>query len=230
MTSTIEDKLDKVMFAIQDLKKDFNERLDKIEKRYQQFENATNEKLAVMSKRIEKLEKLQLDAQKEALMQESYNKRLNILIHGVEEDRNCAWETHENTLKKFDDFLTTALKIDSDDINVVDIHRLPQTPLRIRGKKVNRPIIVKLDSMMEKSKIFRNLKRLKSYNDLRKLDNKSSIFVTDHLPKVFLEQKKLLMPQFKEAKRNQQKTSWRAENGEYVLYIDNKKFSISSLK
>ena len=31
------------------------------------------------------------------------------------------------------------------------------------------------------------------------------------------------MPQFKIAKENKQKTSWRAEDGEYVLYVDKKK-------
>ena len=39
-------------------------------------------------------------------MQESYNKRLNILVHGVEEDSDSTWETHETTFKKFDEFLT----------------------------------------------------------------------------------------------------------------------------
>ena len=123
----------------------------------------------------------------------------------------------EKTLEKFDNLLTSALKMDSGDINVVDIHLLPQTPLRFQGKKVYRPIIVKLDSAMEKRLIFSKLQHLKSYNISRRMIHKPNIFVTDHLPKPFLEQKKLLMPFFKEAKRNKQKTSWRAVDGEYAL-------------
>ena len=68
-------------------------------------------------------------------MQESYNKRLNILVHVVEEYSNSAWKPHETTFKKFDEFLTEGLKLDSDNINVVDIHRLPQTSLKRNVKK-----------------------------------------------------------------------------------------------
>ena len=95
-------------------------------------------------------------------MQDSYNKRLNILIHGIEKDKDVAGKTHEHTFKKFDEFLTTALKIDLRDINVVDLHRLPQTPLIMKNKNVNRPVIVKLDSAMKKTMIFNILKQLKS--------------------------------------------------------------------
>ena len=37
-----------------------------------------------------------VESEKAAMMQESYYKRLNVLIHGVEE---VAWVTHENPLK-----------------------------------------------------------------------------------------------------------------------------------
>jgi len=46
------------------------------------------------------------------LMQESYNKRLNILIHGIEEDENQVWEKRETTNEKFENFLTDGLNID----------------------------------------------------------------------------------------------------------------------
>ena len=117
--------------------------------------------------------------------------------------------------------------MDSNKIKVVDIHRLPQIPLMKNGKKVNRPIIAKLDSVLDKSIIFNNLKRLKSCNDKRRVDKKSTAYVTEHLPKASLEQKNLLMPYFIKARMNKQKTFWRAENGKYVLYVDNEKISTS---
>ena len=46
----------------------------------------------MLSKRIEKLEKFEIKSENAARMQESYNKRLNVLIHGVEEDKDVAWE------------------------------------------------------------------------------------------------------------------------------------------
>ena len=125
--------------------------------------------------------------------------------------------------KKFNEFLKNVLEMDPDDIEVANIHSLPQPPQSRKGVRVNRPIIVKLSHAMNKKQIFSNLKKLKSFSTMRRTANKSTMFVTEHLSKVFLQQKKLLMPQFKIAKENKQKTSWRAEDGEYVLYVDNEK-------
>ena len=79
-------------------------------------------------------------------MQESYQKRMNILVHDmrVEEDQECAWETREKTAEKFDHFLYDALKMDPDNVEIEEIHRLLQRSEMKEGKKVIRPIIVKL--------------------------------------------------------------------------------------
>ena len=72
-------------------------------------------------------------------MQESYNKRLNILIHGVKEDSDCAWEKKEKTLERFQDVLKNGLKIkDPMDIEYVDIRRLPQYPVQKHRRTVHR--------------------------------------------------------------------------------------------
>jgi len=70
-------------------------------------------------------------------MQESYNKRLNILIHGIEEDENQVREKRETTIEKFEKFRTDGLNIDPDNIEVADIHRLPQYPITKNWIKVN---------------------------------------------------------------------------------------------
>ena len=77
-----------------------------------------------------------------------------------------------------------------------------------------------------KTMIFKNLKNLKCYNDIRRVEKNPTVFVTEHLPKMFLDQRKLLMPYFKNARRNRQKTSWRAVVGEYVLHVDDKKVDL----
>ena len=81
-----------------------------------------------------------------------------------------------------------------DSIKIVDLHRLPQRTIRKAGKA----IIVKLSTKFGKDKIFKNMNRLKQHNDQRK----SRIFITDHLPKLFYNQKKQLMPKYEAAKED----------------------------
>ena len=38
-------------------------------------------------------------------MQESYSKRMNIVIHGITEDTSKAWESREETEAKFQKFV-----------------------------------------------------------------------------------------------------------------------------
>ena len=77
--------------------------------------------------------------------------------------------------------------MDPDDVEIEEIHRLPQRPMIKDGKKVIRPIIVKLANATTKHNIFGNLKWLKAYNRAKKLEGKPLLFVTDLLPKKFLE-------------------------------------------
>ena len=53
--------------------------------------------------------------------------------------------------------------------------------------------------------------------------NARPVYTTDHLPVLFLRQKKALLPQFKQARKNKQKVFWRVENGKYVLFINDEK-------
>ena len=43
-------------------------------------------------------------------MQESSQKRMDILVHGIEEDQECAWETRQKAAEKFDHFYMMRLK------------------------------------------------------------------------------------------------------------------------
>ena len=45
-------------------------------------------------------------------------------------------------------------------------------------------------------------------------------YSTGHLPAKFQEQRKLLLPYYKEAKKNKKKTMWKALDGNYTLFID----------
>ena len=64
--------------------------------------------------------------ERENLSREAYSKRFNLLVHGLEEDQTNLWENRtvtENLLKKF---FIQGLKMENpEQINIVDLHRLP---------------------------------------------------------------------------------------------------------
>ena len=53
-------------------------------------------------------------------------------------------------------------------------------------------------------------------------------YITDHLLAKFQEQRKLLLSHYKEAKNNKKKTMWKALDGNYTLFIDNKQVDLMS--
>ena len=60
-------------------------------------------------------------------------------------------------------------------------------------------------------------------NRITKSPNKNLpyVYVSDHLPKICQQQKRNL-PQFKEARKNRRKTSWKIIDGDYSLLIYDK--------
>jgi len=72
------------------------------------------------------------------------------LIHEVDELKDSDWETREMTLVIFEQFLKERLDLTLDKTRLIDIHRLPQRPVIKHGRKVNRPLIIKLGSMQDK--------------------------------------------------------------------------------
>ena len=125
----------------------------------------------------------------------------------------------------FEEFLKAGLDLDASAVSLVDIHRLPQRSVTKNGKRVDRPIVIKVATVMDKARITGSLRKLKMFNEGRKKDdpNTSYVFVTDHLPKRFELQKKKLITQFNEVRKNRQKTAWKIINGDYCLFINDSK-------
>ena len=223
--STLEHKLDQILQKHDALEKkvdSFNTRIFKLENKIAALERnltAKEETIDILEEKME-FEKFMIDYEKTAIMQESYNKRLNVLIHVIKEDEGYAWEKREVTVQKFKSSLNDGLNINPDGIELVDIHRLRQYRIKKNGKTMHRPIIVKLINTQDKNRIFRLAKNLKTYNETRRSCNEYSpyVYVTEHLPAKFQE-KKLLLPEFKEAKRNKQSVYWRAIDGNYCLFV-----------
>ena len=161
-------RLDNLETRLNNIEHTFNERIVNVEKQMTNKIDAFV--VAEFEKRVVILKNKQEDRQAEAVMKESYEKRLNILIHGLKEDRNSAWETREETLKIIHQFMREDLNVENPSRFVfADYHRLPQRPLCKNRQKVDRPVIVKLTSAADKHEIFANLKNLKSQNAGRKV-------------------------------------------------------------
>ena len=74
--------------------------------------------------------------------------------------------------------------------------------------------------------IFKSAKNFKEYNDKRKTNENFKF--NDYLPKKFQKQRKPLLPLYKEPKKNKQNTVWKALDGNYTSFINNKKVDLIS--
>ena len=89
---------------------------------------------------IDNLIRFKDQQERTALQSESYSKRQNILIHGIEEDEKSVWEKRDITIQKLKTFMKDGLEMDFDKVPIVDFHRIPQHPLFKLGKRITRPL------------------------------------------------------------------------------------------
>ena len=130
------------------------------------------------------MEKIADDARREALQQESCNKRLKLLVHGIEEQPVTVWENKVQTQMKLYEVFKEGLDIDLNSIKLVDIHRLPLRPIYDnQRKRITRPIIIKLQNALDKDRIIRNLSKLKMYNSKRQETQKKRQILQHHFLK-----------------------------------------------
>ena len=245
MNSNIERKLNEVLKAVGNTSEridKLNEKLENFNRRITKLEYLVEDKISKFQQelktkaddsalnelhlKLRKIEQQQVDQLAKDVMQESYEKRFNFLINGIEETDTSVWEKRKTTLQLVQNFMKRGLQIkDPSATMLADYHRLPQHPVLKNGIKVNRTIIIKLTNSNDKRLIFGSLKNLKQLNNARKLNQQNSVYITEHLPKQFQLERKALLPAFKKAKALKKKSSWRPENGHYCLYIDNVKVS-----
>ena len=113
------------------------------------------------------------------LQRESYSKRLNLLIHGLDEVGSSVWETKAQALDIFNKFMNDGLVLDPKSISLVDIHRLPQRPIVKQGSNIIRSIVIKLATAMDKHTVMSNHKNLKVYNSKKQVDFDNKLFHAD---------------------------------------------------
>ena len=81
-------------------------------------------------------------------------------------------------------FLRDGLELDPNDMKLVDAHRLHQR-VKKAGNMKTRPIIFKVSTVFDKDIIYENMSKLENYHN----DRASTVFITEHLPKLFYKQK-----------------------------------------
>ena len=228
-------RLDNMETKVDKFNKNFEEMFEVLSEKYGELKSALDNKASVdlfkrLKLRVEQLEQERANAKQDEVAREAYSKRLNLLLHDIEESIQEVWETKQSTLEKFDQFLKNGLKICRSQIKVIDIHQLPQRPLFKQGHQACRPIIVKLSSVFDKQLILSSCKNLKAYNANLFHDGKltngkqgRTIYVTEPLPKTFVNQKKLLLPSFNKARKEKKQAYWRTDLGQYCLFVDNEK-------
>ena len=225
----MEGKPDQLIFLVTNLNEKFDtldSKVEKLSKKMETLEETVNDKFAQVDNELrckaplahfnelqEKISSLEdqlgglySDMKKDALMKESYEKRVNILVHGLREP-DSPREKREESLTLFHDFMRDGLNIDDPtSIAVVDAHRLPQRPKYNKGTRICRPLIAKLATISDRNKIFSHLKNLKNFDETRNscLLHYKSDYVSNHLPREFVLQKKRLYTQYKEALSNNQ--------------------------
>ena len=109
------------------------------------------------------------------------------------------------------------------DIKLIDCHIISSASTKIDSRRSTwRPIICKVSTMEEKSRIFSFLVVLKDYNK-----NNSGTFLTNHLPKPIYLKKKQLIPIAKQAKASDKTVQWVTSPGDINLIIDSSRVELN---
>ena len=152
--------------------KELQDKLDKTQTKQREDYKLLASQQSQLDRQASKMKDYFQSAEKENPSREAYSKRFNPLVHGLKEQSDSAWEKRETTENILRKFLADGLKIDhSNDISIVDLHRLPQYPLFKNNVKLNRSIILKLSNNYDKQLIMSRLKLLKDYDTTRKNAN-----------------------------------------------------------
>ena len=163
------------------------------------------------------------------VMNDMYNRRLNILLFGIEDDKDT--ETRDESEKKVREILITMQVDNASTMKFIDCHRLPRkkkegTGKSGSGKAFCRPIIFRLDNMFDVNHIYDKLKTgLKAVNEQKHRDINNRVYMKRDLPKELLKQKRELQHKYQELYVANKSPSWYLDitNGKFFIRGKNKK-------
>ena len=196
--TTVEDKVGILEDSVAQNSKDIQHLQDQV--------NELKRADSLKNKRITSLEK-------KNVLEQLYGRRMNILIHGQAEIGSN--ESKENSHKLIDGFLRDTLNLDLSSLVIVDGHRLPQKPKS--NPTGPRPLIFKVATLKMKDSVFA---AVRDFN--KDKDRNDQVKVSTHLPQLFQDQRKKLLPQFIEARKAKKdaKFSIDFKHAEYYLNIE----------
>jgi ribA/ribD-fused uncharacterized protein len=132
------------------------------------------------------------------LHQEVERRRMNLLLHGVDE---AAWETREQVETSVQHFLSNTLKLD----NVPVLHKIHR--IGPKGSK-HRPIMMSFKSLEDRNRVWKAKNYIQSTprvtqehgKDVNEPTQKTKVFLTQDYPTEVRARRRRLVPIFKKAK------------------------------
>lgn len=226
LSGTTDERINRMLLLLRDGFKELNGKVDehitKTEEKFTAVESEWKQKYEKLVKRIDQLENKQDDEQ---VLSEYHNKKYNMIIHNLPEESG-SWESNIDSIDKVHTFFRDNLGVENaDNMRLVNAHRMGlRKSIKNTGTGVTlhtRPIIVRFSCMPDKEKVQEKLTALRAYNrDIPYY--KHRVFVTDQLPRRMDDQRKLLVEQFRNARKNKVKAKWSVDkHGNYCLYINN---------
>ena len=226
LSGTTDERINRMLLLLRDGFKELHERVDehinKTEERFIAVESEMKQKYEMLAKRMHQLETKQ---DNEQVLSEYHTKKYNMVINNMPEESGT-WESNTDSIDKVHDFFRDILGVENaDNMRFVNAHRMGlRKTIEDPGtgaKLLTRPIIVRFGCMPDKEKVQKKLTALRNYN--RDIPyHKHRVFVTDQLPRRMDEQRKLLVQQFRNARKNKIKAKWSVDkHGNYCLYINN---------
>lgn len=156
-------------------------------------------------------------AENKTVMTEFHSKKYNLIVFNLAE--TCAWETPKQSRVVLNNFLKNILKVNSpENIAIANCHRLhsKSSKKKDEGTKNIRPLIFKVCVMDDLTMILEKSQEiLKNYNIAH--DTKFGVF--QQLPKRMQDDKNSLLPKYRDARKKKQKTNWRIDRKNWIMYL-----------
>ena len=202
--SDINKKLDGIVLRVDVLEKrgdNHDGRLTALEKKFKELNAIEEQHKAAIAK-----------TKRVGVMSEFKSKELNVIFEKIPQED--AKETMQESLKKVKQVIKDVLKV-KEEVNITHAHRLPSG-----GTADSKPLIIKLASMMEKDKLWKNIGNVSKFNEDKEATEKRYVEM-NHLPKKLFLDKMSLKKDFNAHKAAGKKPRWKMDkqNVEFCYVI-----------
>ncbi len=214
------DSLDAMRAELKDFKAEIKEEVNSAHKKINDLQDKQESESGRLTRAFQEITQIREDSDKVWLASKVYSYKYNLIFTGIEGDERDKRET-ERILRCF---WGEKLGIDYQDIYLADVHRLgPMTNDRPRN------IIAKFIQLSDRDFIMNNAKNLRPYRITKKLTNGSTVShqqytIQEHLPPELVDEKKGLMPMYRQAASMGLKTKFKVIGIKMTLLINGQKY------